>query len=149
MLLRDRQHADTTTRIIHAAKQGTSQQLYKSVLLDQSRGVFQGRVQVCPGAQKTDAAQLSRALLLSDQAEMDAKPELTIDADDVKCSHGCTVGELETEALFYLRARGIPEREAKALLLRSFVAEVMDKIEVDGWRHYALQQAEEWLHDHA
>ena len=149
MLLRGNQHADTTTRIIHAAPHGTSGQLYKSVLLDRSRGVFQGRVKVCAQAQKTDAAQLSRALLLSDQAEMDAKPELNIDADDVKCSHGCTVGELESEALFYLRARGIPEREARALLLRSFVAEAVEAIEVADWRAYALAESERWLREHA
>ena len=115
MLLRGHEHADTTTRITHAAPHGSSRQVYKTVLGGQSRGVFQGKIIVAEGAQKTDGYQLSRALLLSDQAEMNAKPELEIHADDVKCSHGSTVGDLDADALFYLRARGLNETEARAL----------------------------------
>src|ERR1700733_15245770 len=99
-MLRDKEHADTLTRITHAAPHGTSRQLYKSVLKDQAHGVFQGRITVAEDEQKTDGRQLSRALLLSDQAEMDAKPELQIFADDVQCSHGCTVGGLDADVVF-------------------------------------------------
>ena len=95
---------------------------------DHARAVFQGKIVVHPDAQKTDGHQLNRALLLSDTAEIDAKPELEIYADDVKCSHGATAGELADEALFYLRARGIPKEEARGLLIGAFLAEAMDEI---------------------
>ncbi|MDE2030113.1 MAG: SufD family Fe-S cluster assembly protein, partial [Alphaproteobacteria bacterium] len=94
MLLRGAEHADTTTRIIHRAPNCASRQVYKTVLADKARGVFKGKIHVAEGAQKTDGYQLSRALLLSDSAEMDAKPELEIYADDVKCSHGSTIGDI-------------------------------------------------------
>ena len=103
MLLRGSSHADTTTHIMHEAPFGTSRQACKSVIAEKARGVFQGRIKVAEGAQKTDGQQLSRALLLSDQAEMDAKPELKIYADDVKCSHGAAIGALDEDTLFYLR----------------------------------------------
>ena len=147
MLLQDKQHADTLTRITHAALHGISRQLYKSIVKDQAHGVFQGRITVAEDAQKTDARQLSRALLLSDQAEMDAKPELQIFADDVSCAHGCTVGDLNSEALFYLRSRGLDEAEARALLLRGFIDEVIDEMHVDEWRAYARDAAGEWLNE--
>ncbi len=123
-----RQHQDNTTFVTHAAPGGTSRQLFKGVLDDQARGVFQGTVLVERGAQKTDAYQLSKALLLSGQAEMDGKPELEIYADDVKCGHGCTVGDIDEEALFYLRARGIGEMDARQLLIEAFLADVLDRI---------------------
>ncbi len=146
ILLRGREHADTTTRITHAAPHGTSRQVYKSVIADQARGVFQGKIVVEEGAQKTDGHQLSRALLLSDQAEMDAKPELQIYADDVKCSHGSTVGDLDEQALFYLRARGLDETEARALLIEGFIGEILDEIHVPEWRDTCRTEVEGWLH---
>jgi Fe-S cluster assembly protein SufD len=96
------------------------------VLAGRSRGVFQGKIEVAPGAQKTDGYQMNQALLLSPEAEVDCKPQLEIFADDVKCSHGATVGELDAEQLFYLRSRGLPEAEARAMLVRAFVAEALD-----------------------
>jgi len=128
MLAKDHDHLDTATRITHAAPFGTSREFYKSVLADSSRAVFQGKILVAKDAQKTDGHQLSRALLLSEQAEMDAKPELEIYADDVKCSHGSTVGDLDEAAMFYLRARGIGEHEARALLIEAFIGEILNEI---------------------
>jgi Fe-S cluster assembly protein SufD len=126
MLLRDAEHADTFTHITHAAPHGTSRQLYKTIVKDRAKGTFQGKIIVAKDAQKTDGQQLSRALLLSDMAEMNAKPELEIYADDVSCSHGSTVGDLDADALFYLRARGLSTTDAHALLLRAFINEVID-----------------------
>ncbi|WP_448188167.1 Fe-S cluster assembly protein SufD [Azospirillum sp. sgz301742] len=122
------QHCDTTTVIEHKEPHGTSREVYKGAIDDHGRAVFQGKIVVHPGAQKTDGHQLNRALLLSDTAEIDSKPELEIYADDVKCSHGATAGELADEALFYLRARGIPKDEARALLIAAFLAEALDEI---------------------
>jgi Fe-S cluster assembly protein SufD len=122
------QHCDTTTVIEHKEPHGTSREVYKGAIDDHGRAVFQGKIVVHPGAQKTDGHQLNRALLLSDTAEIDAKPELEIYADDVKCSHGATAGELADEALFYLRARGIPKDEARALLIAAFLSEALDEI---------------------
>ncbi|MFY9287224.1 MAG: Fe-S cluster assembly protein SufD [Alphaproteobacteria bacterium] len=147
MLLRDQDHADTTTRISHAAPHGTSRQIYKSVIGGKARAVFQGKIIVAEGAQKTDGHQLSRALLLSDQAEMDAKPELEIYADDVKCSHGSTVGDLDENSMFYLRARGLSEEEARALLIEGFIGEIIDEIHVPAWREICRAEVEEWLHE--
>jgi len=102
--------------------------MVKGVLDDEARAVFQGQVLVRPGAQQTDGHQLHRALLLSDLAQIDAKPELEIHADDVKCSHGATVGDLDDDALFYLRARGIDGDGARALLIAAFVNEAIAEI---------------------
>lgn len=128
LLLRGRNHADVLTRVMHRAPNCQSQQLFKAIVREQGRGVFQGRIAVAEAAQKTEARQLCRALLLSDQAEMDAKPELEIFADDVACSHGCAIGEIDRDALFYLRARGIEEAEARGLLLNAFAAEVIEHL---------------------
>ncbi len=119
-LLRSEQVGDLTTVVRHAGPGGRSSQQVRSVLDGQSRGVFQGRVEVAPGADGTDARQSSRALILSEGAEMDTKPELEILADDVKCTHGAATGSLDPEALFYLRTRGISENEARALLVEGF-----------------------------
>ena len=127
-LARGNQHVDTTTLIDHAQPNGTSREVYKGVIDDTARGVFQGKIIVRPQAQKTDGHQLNRALLLSETAEIDAKPELEIHADDVKCSHGCTAGELDDAALFYLRARGIDKETARGLLIGAFLAEVLEEI---------------------
>jgi Fe-S cluster assembly protein SufD len=142
---RDGQHADNTTVVEHAAPNTTSRQVYKGALDGKSRGVFQGRVVVHPGAQKTDGHQSCKTLLLSDRAEIDVKPELEIYADDVKCSHGAVAGELEETALFYLRARGIPEREARNLLVEGFLGEVVDEAPVEALRAPLKAEVSRWL----
>jgi Fe-S cluster assembly protein SufD len=128
-ILRDRRHADLTTVLTHAGPDGMTTQLTKGLVRDQARGVFQGRIVVEEGADQTDARMGHHALLLNDGAEVDAKPELEIYADDVACAHGNTVGSLDEDALFYIRSRGIPEPEARALLMEAFVGEVVDRIE--------------------
>ncbi len=130
-LLTGSQHADITSVVRHAAPKGTSRQTIRNVLAGRSRGVFQGRIEVARGAQGTDGYQMNRALLLSPDAEIDTKPELEIFADDVKCSHGATVGELDAEQLFYLRSRGIPDQEARSILVRAFLAEALDPVSND------------------
>ena len=122
----DRGHVDNTNFIDHAAPDTTSQQVFKGVLGGRARAVFQGRTRVCRHAQRADGHQLSRALLLSPDAEIDAKPELEIYADDVKCSHGATAGALDDEALFYLRTRGIDRASARRLLVEAFLIELVD-----------------------
>src|SRR6202030_3926722 len=136
-LLADKRHADITAVVTHAGAGGTTDQLIKGVVRDQARGVFQGRIVVSPGADQTEARMGHHALVLSDRAEVDAKPELEIYADDVVCAHGNTVGALDDEALFYARQRGIPEAEARAMLTEAFVAEVVDCIEHQGARDLA------------
>ena len=133
-LLADKRHADLTTEVVHSGLDGTTEQLTKGVVRDQARGVFQGRIVVTEGADKTDARMGHHALILSDRAEVDAKPELEIYADDVACAHGNTVGALDEDALFYARQRGIPEPEARALLTEAFVGEVVDRIGHEGAR---------------
>ncbi|HYB10730.1 MAG TPA: Fe-S cluster assembly protein SufD [Alphaproteobacteria bacterium] len=127
-MARGRQLIDNTTVIDHAKPNTTSREIYKGVLDDQARGVFQGRILVRPDAQKTDGQQTSRTLLLSPAAEIDTKPQLEIYADDVKCGHGAAVGEIEEEALFYLRSRGIPELDARQMLVEAFLDDVVDKV---------------------
>ncbi len=127
-LVRGRQLCDTTTLIEHAHADGTSRQMVKGVIDEEAHGVFQGKILVSPGAQRSNGYQISRTLLLSDHARIDAKPELEIYADDVKCSHGATVGDLDDDALFYLRARGIDRDEARALLIAAYVSEAIAEI---------------------
>lgn len=127
-LLLDGQHADTATAIDHAAPDCPSRQVYKTVLAGRSRGVFQGKILVRQVAQRTDGYQMNQALLLSPEAEIDSKPQLEIYADDVKCSHGATVGALDEEQLFYLRARGIPLVAARAMLVEAFVSEAIETV---------------------
>jgi Fe-S cluster assembly protein SufD len=127
-LLGGTQHADTTLVLDHAAGGTKSRELYKSVLDGSSRSVFQGKIIVRPGAQQTDARMMTQALLLSETAEADAKPELEIFADDVQCGHGATTGALDDMLKFYLMARGIPADEAEALLIQAFLGEVIDGI---------------------
>jgi Fe-S cluster assembly protein SufD len=129
-----RRHADITTVVTHTAVDGRTDQLTRGVVADQGRAVFQGRITVSPGADRTDARMGHHALVLSDRAEVDAKPELEIFADDVACAHGNTVGALDEEALFYAQARGVPEPEARAMLTEAFVGEVVDRIEHEGAR---------------
>ena len=127
-LLGSSQHADFTTVVRHDAAHCASRQTVKNVLAGRSRGVFQGKIEVARDAQKTDGYQMNQALLLSPDAEIDSKPELEIFADDVKCSHGATVGELDAEQLFYLRSRGIAEASAREILVRAFLAEALNLV---------------------
>jgi Fe-S cluster assembly protein SufD len=128
-LLGDRRRSDQTTRVRHEGRGGRSRQLVKGLAADQSRAVFQGRIVVERGAAGADARMGAHALILGDRAEVDAKPELEIYADDVQCAHGATVGALDPESLFYARSRGIPELHAKALLAAGFVGEVVERVE--------------------
>ncbi len=127
-LLGGTQHADFTTVVRHDAPSCISRQTVKNVLAGRSQGVFQGRIEVARVAQKTDGYQMNQALLLSPDAEIDTKPELEIFADDVKCSHGATVGELDADQLFYLRSRGIPDAEARSMLVRAFLTEALEAV---------------------
>ena len=133
-LLGGAQHGDVATVVRHEAPGCASRQTVKNVLAGRSRGVFAGRIEVARPAQKTDGYQMSQALLLSPDAEVDVKPELEIYADDVKCSHGATVGALDADALFYLRSRGLPEGEARGILVRAFLADALDQVEVEAAR---------------
>lgn len=144
-LLADKRHADLTTVVTHAAVHGTTEQLTKGVVRDQARGVFQGKIVVAEGADHTDARMGHHALILSDRAEVDAKPELEIYADDVSCAHGNTVGALDDDALFYARQRGIPEPEARAMLTEAFIGEVIDRIVHEPARDIARAWAAERL----
>ncbi|MBI5938888.1 MAG: Fe-S cluster assembly protein SufD, partial [Caulobacterales bacterium] len=136
-LLRDQRHADLTTVVTHGGLDGTTAQLTKGVVRDQARGVFQGRIVVGKGADRTDARMGHHALILSDRAEVDARPELLIFADDVQCAHGNTVGALDEAAIFYARQRGMPEDVARAMLTQAFVGEVVDRIGHEGAREVA------------
>ena len=140
-----RRHVDHTTEITHAAPHTESEQVFRNVADDNARTVFQGRVVVERDAQKTNARQSSRSLLLSPGAEARNKPELRIFADDVKCSHGATVGDLDKDALFYLRARGIDEAEARALLTRAFVADLLTALPVEAVRTAVEEAVDLWL----
>jgi Fe-S cluster assembly protein SufD len=144
-LIRDRQHVDTTLVADHAAVGCQSRETFKSVLDDASRAVFQGKIIVRPGAQKTDAKMAAHALLLSENAEADNKPELEIFADDVQCGHGATTGALDDRLLFYLMARGIPAKEAEALLIQAFVGEAVEGIEHAGLREALMENVVAWL----
>ncbi len=130
-------HSDITTNIRHLAAHTNSNQLVKGVLDGSSRGVFQGQIHIAPNAQQTEGYQLHRALLLSDNAEVDCKPELEIFADDVKCSHGATSGDLDKEQLFYMQTRGIALDDAKQILIEAYLNEALLKIE--------NEQLREWL----
>jgi Fe-S cluster assembly protein SufD len=144
-LLNGSQHADVTLVADHAVGGCTGRELFKSVIDDDGRAIFQGKIIVRHGAQKTDARMATHALLLSEMAEADNKPELEIYADDVQCGHGATAGELDEDLLFYLRARGIPEKEAEALLIQAFVGEAVDGIEHAGLRDALMDQVVAWL----
>jgi len=133
-VLGDGTHADVTTHIVHAAGNTQSTQLFKNVAGGKSRAVYQGRITVAKGANGSDSRQTAKALLLGPRAEADLKPELEIFADDVKCAHGAAVGDLDADSLFYLRARGIPEAEARNLLIRAFLEEAVAGIESEDMR---------------
>jgi Fe-S cluster assembly protein SufD len=144
-LLKGHQHTDTTLVADHAVAGCTSREVFKSVLDDEGRSVFQGKIIVRPHAQHTDAKMATHALLLSETAEADNKPELEIFADDVQCGHGATSGDLDEDLLFYLRARGIPAKEAEALLIQAFVGEAVEGIEHAGLRDALMDQVVAWL----
>ncbi len=144
-LLNGRQHADTTLFLDHAVPNCSSREIFRAVIDDRGHSVFQGRIIVRPKAQKTDAKMMTRALLLSDEAEADNKPELEIFADDVTCGHGATTGALDESLLFYLRARGLSEKAAQALLIQAFVGEAIEQIANDGLRELAISAAQRWL----
>ena len=128
------QHVDNHTLIEHAEPNCQSHEFYKGVLGDESTGVFRGKIHVHQAAQKTDAYQANQNLLLSDSARINTKPQLEIYADDVKCSHGATIGQLDADAVFYLRSRGIGHREAIRVLTRAFAGEVLDRVRIDSLR---------------
>ncbi len=129
-ILGDKQHVDHHTLVHHAQPNCESHQDYKGIFGDSSTGVFNGKIIVDKIAQKTDAFQQNNNILLSDKATINSKPQLEIFADDVKCSHGCTIGQLDEDALFYLRSRGIPQKEAKALLMYAFANNVLESVRI-------------------
>jgi Fe-S cluster assembly protein SufD len=144
-LLNGRQHADTTLLVDHAVPHGTSRELFKTVLDDETTGVFQGKIIVAPHAQKTDGRMMSAAVLLGDGGAMNNKPELEIFADDVQCAHGATCGALDEDLLFYLMARGLPKAEAENLMLQAFVGEAIEVVEHDDAREALIAVVEDWL----
>ena len=148
-LAAQQQHTDTTILIEHYQPHGTSNQTFKGIINDHARAVFQGKVHVHRPAQKTDGYQLNNALLLSRTAEIDVKPELEIYADDVKCSHGATTGQLDTGPLFYLRSRGLTEAEAKTLLMQAFLGPALDEIRDENVREVFTDLAMHWVREQA
>lgn len=144
-LMRGSQHCDTTTLTEHQVPQNMSSQVYKGVLDGKAHGVFQGKIHISPDAQQVTGDQLSKALLLSDYAQVDCKPELEIYADDVKCSHGATSGELDDDALFYLQSRGIPEKEARMMLIKAFLGDVLETLENETIRDFFGDISSTWL----
>jgi Fe-S cluster assembly protein SufD len=144
-LIRDRQLCDNTSLIEHRAGQTTCRQMFKGVVDGAAKAVFQGRIVVHRDAQKADGQQVSKALLLSDEAEIDQKPELEIYADDVKCSHGATAGQLDRQALFYLRSRGVSEAAASRLLIEGFLVDSFEQISHLCVRETLLESALAWL----
>jgi Fe-S cluster assembly protein SufD len=144
-LIRDSQHCDNTTVIDHLVPHTACSEVFKGVLDDKARSVFQGKIVVHKDAQKTDGRQYCKTLLLSDDAEVNAKPELEIYADDVKCAHGATVGQIDETALFYLRSRGLPEKQARSLLIESFLGEALENIEADDISTVLADMISGWL----
>lgn len=140
-----RRHLDTTLVVEHAAAGCSSRETFKTALDGEARSVFQGKIVVRPGAQKTDGKMMAQALLLSEGSEADAKPELEIFADDVVCGHGATVGAIDDELLFYLMARGVPRPEAEALLVQAFIGEVFESVESETLRDALNARVERWL----
>jgi FeS assembly protein SufD len=147
-LMRGRQHCDTTLIVEHRVPACVSRELYKVVLDDHARGIFQGKVVVAQDAQKTDGKQMAQALLLSETAEFDSKPELEIFADDVVCGHGATSGQMDEDLLFYLESRGLPEAEARAMLIQAFVGEAFECVDNEALREAFAGVSAEWLGVH-
>lgn len=145
VLIDGRDHSDTTLVVEHVAPGCESREYFKYVIDDEATGVFQGKVIVAPGAQKTDGKMKSQAILLSDGATMNNKPELEIFADDVVCGHGATVSQLDEDQLFYAQSRGIPKPEAEAMLLEAFVDEATDRVRHEGLRRMLTGHISDWL----
>jgi Fe-S cluster assembly protein SufD len=127
---RGTQLIDNHTTIDHAMPHCSSHEVYKGILSDQSRGVFNGKIIVRPDAQKTDAKQTNKALLLSDEANINTKPELEIFANDVKCTHGAAIGQLDDDAMFYLRSRGLSISDSRAMLIHAFAGDILNRVKV-------------------
>ncbi|MEX1034833.1 MAG: Fe-S cluster assembly protein SufD [Sneathiella sp.] len=144
-LMRGKQHCDTTTITRHLVPENDSRQVYKGILDDEAQGVFQGKIHIAPDAQKVAGDQLSRALLLSERASVAVKPELEIYADDVKCSHGASSGELDSDAYFYLQSRGIDEKTARKMLIDAFLADVLEEISNEAVRDYFADVTARWM----
>jgi Fe-S cluster assembly protein SufD len=144
-LLRGRQEATIATLIDHAAPGSETREVFKGVVDERAHGVFQGKIQVRREAQQTNAHQLNKNLLLSPRAAVDTKPELEIFADDVKCSHGATIGDLDETAMFYLRARGIPEAEARRMLIEAFAADAIELVDDKTAQAYLRRHLDTWL----
>jgi Fe-S cluster assembly protein SufD len=144
-LLKGNSHVDNHTLVDNRMPNCFSNELYKGVMDERSTGVFSGKIFVRPDAQKTNAYQTNNNILLSENATVNTKPQLEIFADDVKCSHGCTVGRLDEEALFYLRARGISKEHAQAMLLKAFAESIIEQIKIESLKEYAEQLIEERL----
>jgi Fe-S cluster assembly protein SufD len=140
-----RQHMDNYMKVEHASPHCESRQVYKGILDGQSHGVFHGRIIVHKDAQKTDAKQTNMNLLLSEDAQIDTKPQLEIYADDVKCTHGATVGQIDEEAIFYLRSRGLAEASARALLLYAFAGEMLQRMKAEPVRRHLEQLVAQWV----
>jgi Fe-S cluster assembly protein SufD len=146
-LVGGRQHVDNHTTIDHAKPHGTSHELYKGILDGKASAVFNGKILVRKDAQKTDAKQTNKNLVLSEEAAINTKPELQIWADDVRCTHGATIGQMDAEALFYLRSRGIGRLEARDILTYAFARDVIERIKLDPLRERLEQVLFERLHD--
>ena len=140
-----RQHMDNYMKVEHASPHCGSRQFYNGILDGQSRGVFHGRIVVHKAAQKTDAKQTNRNLLLSDDAQIDTKPQLEIYADDVKCTHGATIGQIDEDAIFYLRSRGIAEGSARDILLSAFAGESLQRMKLEPLRKHLEALITQWL----
>ncbi len=144
-LVGDDHHLDNFTRIDHLKAHCDSRELYKGILMDRATGVFRGRIVVAKGAQRTDSKQTNNNLLLSDHAQINTKPQLEIYADDVKCTHGATIGQLDPDAIFYLRARGISLAAARSILTYAFASEVVGRVKVEPLREALDRYLFEWL----
>ena len=142
------EHQEIKTRINHHAPNCNSFQKIKNVLNNESKGVYQGKIFVKNIAQKTDAYQLSRALILDDAAEFDAKPELEIYADDVKCSHGSTSGSIDLDSIYYLKSRGIPEKDAFKMLINGFLGEILEKLTEEKLKNFLVKKLERQINEH-
>jgi Fe-S cluster assembly protein SufD len=143
-----RQHSDTTLVVSHDVPRCTSREMFRYALDGEARGVFQGKIVVKPHAQKTDGQMKADALMLCEGPEFDAKPELEIFADDVVCAHGATAGEIDEDLLFYLKARGLPEPQARALMVQAFIGQAVETIEDEVLRSIIEERVSHWLMQH-
>ncbi len=148
-LLREQQHADYHTTLEHARPNCNSWEYFNGVFDDRAHGVFNGRIIVRPGAQKTDSKQTNNSLLLSERARADSQPQLEIYADDVKCTHGATLGPIDDEHMFYLRSRGLTDADARAMLTYGFASEILQAVSVESLREDLDQLVHEWLSEAA